>query len=73
MVVSKEEWCHYQLTSLKILTYGKKETFCNTDASDDFTVARKKNCSNNDSALVTALKDHTDSLKRKISLSKNHY
>ena len=36
------------------------------DAPDDFTTDRKQKCSNNDSALVIALKEHTDSLKRQI-------
>ena len=55
-----------------------KETFCNTDASDDFTTDMKQKCSNNDSALVTALKEHIDKIARNDSsginsCSLNHY
>ena len=43
-----------------------KEASCNTDASDDFTTDRKQKFPNNDSALVTALKEHIDSLKQQL-------
>ena len=43
-----------------------KEASCNTDTSDDFTTDEKQKCSNNDSALVTALEEHIDSLKQQI-------
>ena len=43
-----------------------KEASCNTDVSDHFTTDRKQKCSNNDSALVNALKEHIDSLKQQL-------
>ena len=43
-----------------------KEASCNADPSDDFTTDRKQKCPNNNSALVTALKEHIDSLKRQL-------
>ena len=43
-----------------------KEASCNTDASYDFLTDRKLKCPNNDSALVTALKEHIDSQKRQL-------
>ena len=46
-----------------------KEASSYTDASDDFTTDRKQKCSNNDSALVIALKEHIDSLKQQAIIS----
>ena len=43
-----------------------KEASCNKDASDDFTTDRKHKCSNDDSALIIALKKHIDSLKQQL-------
>ena len=43
-----------------------KEASCNTDVSDHFTTDRKQKCSNKDSALVNALKEHIDSMKRQL-------
>ena len=49
------------------MTLWLRETSCNTaDASDHFTTDMKQKCLNNDSALVIALKEHIDSLKRKL-------
>ena len=65
MAVSEEE-----STSLSVNIFEDldiivaREASCNTDASDDFTTDRKQKCSNNDSPLVIALKEHIDSLKR---------
>ena len=79
MAVSEEE-----STSLSVNIFEDlhiivtKEIFCNTDASDDFTTDMKQKCSNNDSALVTALKEHIDQIARNDSsginsCSLNHY
>ena len=67
MVVSEDE-----STSLSVNIFEDldiiftKEASCNTDSSDDFSTDKKQKCSNNDSALVTALKEHIDSLKRQL-------
>ena len=67
MAVSEEE-----LKSLSVNIFEDldiivtKEASCNTDASDDFLTDRKLKCPNNDSALVTALKEHIDSQKRQL-------
>ena len=67
MAISEEE-----LKSLSVNIFEDldiivtKETSCNTDASDDFLTDRKQKCPNNDSALVTALKEHVDSQKRQL-------
>ena len=43
-----------------------KEASCNKEASNDFTTDRKHKCSNDDSALIIALKKHIDSLKQQL-------
>ena len=58
MVVSEEE-----STSLSVNIFEDlviiviKDESCKTDASDDFAADRKQKCSNNNSALVIALKE----------------
>ena len=67
MTLSEEESMSLSVSTFKGLdTIVMKEASCNTDASDDFTTDKKQKCSNNNSPLVTALKEHRDSLKRQI-------
>ena len=40
-------------------------TYCNTDTPDDFTTDTEQNCSNNNLVLVTASREHINSLKQK--------
>ena len=53
---------HFQLTSSKILTLMLRKRYPVTQVTtpDDFTTDAKQIWSHNNSALVTALKEHAD-------------
>ena len=67
MTLSEEESMSSSVSTFKNLdTIVTKEASYNTDASDDFTSDKKQKCSNDNSPLVTAFKEHRDRLKRQL-------
>ena len=64
MSVSEEESMSLSVNIFKDLdTIVTKEVSCNTDTPDNFTTDAEQEYSDNNSPLVTALKEHIDSLK----------
>ena len=58
MVVSEEESTSLSVNIFEdLVIIVTKDESCKTDASDDFATDRKQKCSNNNSALVIALKE----------------